>query len=160
MNRPQVENSELYNVLKIAWFATKDEQKYVYQMLVWHDQILKSWVPILNPWPNIFNFEWSILHSPSSYLKFLLSNLKSPSSTLLFPSSVKSTGYLTQKVLKKAWFPTKCPQAPLAPLAAFSRSDQDTLKFSEPNHLNLHYQIGFYVSKERERERGLFRDIV
>ena len=49
MNRPQVENSELYNVLKIAGFAAKDEQKYMYQMLVRHDQILKSLVPILNP---------------------------------------------------------------------------------------------------------------
>ena len=39
-NCPQAENLELYNVLKIARFATKDEQKYVYQMLVWHDQIL------------------------------------------------------------------------------------------------------------------------
>ena len=48
VDHPQAENSELYNVLKIARFATKDEQKYVYQMLVWHDQILKSWVPIQN----------------------------------------------------------------------------------------------------------------
>ena len=29
VNRPQAENSEFYNVLKIARFATKDEQKYV-----------------------------------------------------------------------------------------------------------------------------------
>ena len=42
MNPPQAENSELYNVLKRARFATKDGQKYVYQMLVRHDQILKS----------------------------------------------------------------------------------------------------------------------
>ena len=41
VNRPQAENSKLYNVLKIARFATKDEQKYVNQMLVWHDRILK-----------------------------------------------------------------------------------------------------------------------
>ena len=27
---PQAENSEIYNVLKIAWFATKDDQKNVY----------------------------------------------------------------------------------------------------------------------------------
>ena len=26
---PQAENSEIYNVLKIAWFATKDDQKNV-----------------------------------------------------------------------------------------------------------------------------------
>ena len=48
VNLPQAENSKLYNFLKIAWFATNYEQKYVYQMLVWHYQILKSWVPILN----------------------------------------------------------------------------------------------------------------
>ena len=49
VNRPQAENSELYKVLKIVWFTTKNEQKYVYQMLVWHDKILKSWVPSLDP---------------------------------------------------------------------------------------------------------------
>ena len=42
VNRPQAENSELYNVLKKAGFATKDKQKKVYQILVWHDRILKS----------------------------------------------------------------------------------------------------------------------
>ena len=42
VNRPQAEKSELYNVLKIAGFATMDEQKYMYQMLVRHDGILKS----------------------------------------------------------------------------------------------------------------------
>ena len=30
VNRPQVENSEPYKVLKIARFATKAEQKYVH----------------------------------------------------------------------------------------------------------------------------------
>ena len=34
VNRPQAENLEQYNVLKIAGFATMDEQKYMYQMLV------------------------------------------------------------------------------------------------------------------------------
>ena len=42
VNRPQAENLELYNVLKIARFTTMDEQKYMYYMLVWHDEILKS----------------------------------------------------------------------------------------------------------------------
>ena len=37
VNRPQAENSEFYNVLKIARFATKYEQKYVCQMLMLHD---------------------------------------------------------------------------------------------------------------------------
>ena len=41
VNRSQAENLEVYNVLKIECFATNDEQKYVYQMLVWHDQIIK-----------------------------------------------------------------------------------------------------------------------
>ena len=72
-----------------------------------------------------------MLLSPSSYLKSPWSNLISPSWTLLLPSSVKRTGYLTQKVLKIAWFPTKCPQAPLAPLAAFSRSAGGRGKLSQ-----------------------------
>ena len=42
VNRPQAENSELFNVLKIARFATKDEQSYVYQMLLWHLSKLES----------------------------------------------------------------------------------------------------------------------
>ena len=42
VNRPQAEKPELNNVLKIAGLTTMDEQKYVYQMLVWHDAILKS----------------------------------------------------------------------------------------------------------------------
>ena len=68
-----------------------------------------------------------MLHSPSSFIKSPWSNLISQSWTLLHPSSVKRTRYLTQKVLKKACFLTKCPQAPLAPLAAFSRSGGITL---------------------------------
>ena len=28
INRPHVENSELYNILKIVWFTTMDEQEY------------------------------------------------------------------------------------------------------------------------------------
>ena len=31
----QLENSELYNVIKITWFMTEDEPKYVFEMLVW-----------------------------------------------------------------------------------------------------------------------------
>ena len=33
-NCPQMEKLNIYNVLKIAWFAIYDDQKYVYQMLV------------------------------------------------------------------------------------------------------------------------------
>ena len=84
----------------------------------------------------------SSIHSPPSSVlnsKFFillpqisLSNLNSPTSTLVPPSSIKSTGYLIQKVLKIAWFLTKCPKVPLAPFAAFSRSasrhNPDTLQ--------------------------------
>ena len=66
----------------------------------------------------------SSIHSPPSSI--LISKSPSffihPQFSILnssFPSSVKSTGYLAQKVLKIAGFPTKCPQVPLA---AFSRS--------------------------------------
>ena len=41
VDRPQAENSKFYNVLKIAGFATKDEENHGYQMLVWNDEILK-----------------------------------------------------------------------------------------------------------------------
>ena len=34
---PPAENSEIYNVLKIACLVTKDNTKYV-----WHDELLKS----------------------------------------------------------------------------------------------------------------------
>ena len=67
-------------------------------------QILSSYPQSIALHPHIW-----ILNSPSSYLKSLLSNLNSPSSILLFPSSVKSKGYLAQKVLKIVGFPTKCP---------------------------------------------------
>ena len=40
VNHPQAENSQVNNVLKIARFAKKDEQKYVYEILVWQDGIL------------------------------------------------------------------------------------------------------------------------
>ena len=42
VNHPQAENSDVDIVLKIAGFATKDKEKNVYQILVWHDGILKS----------------------------------------------------------------------------------------------------------------------
>ena len=59
---------------------------------------------------------------PSFYIKSPLANLNYSLSTHLPPSSPKSTGHLTQNVLQIAWFLSKCLQAPLAPLAAFSRS--------------------------------------
>ena len=93
VNRPQAENSELYNGLKIAWFATKDKEKHMYKMLVWQDVILKSWLPVLNPYPINLNFEPKILNFPSTYLKSSLSNLNSQFPTLLPPSSLKDTIY-------------------------------------------------------------------
>ena len=46
--------------------------------------------------------EATVLHSPSFYLEYLLYNLNYPPSALLFPYSVKRTGYLAQNVLKIA----------------------------------------------------------
>ena len=66
------------------WFTTKVDQKYVHQMLVVHNWILKSWLAILNPQSSTLNFEISILYSPSSYLNY--PNLNSP-----FSNSTSST---------------------------------------------------------------------
>ena len=82
---------------------------------------------------SIHNHTTSILSPKSSIIhthKSSLSNLNSQLSIPFSPSSLKSTVYSTQNVLKIAWFPTKCPQAPLAPLAAFSRSGLDTKKWA------------------------------
>ena len=59
----------------------------------WYDGIL------------IAHSQFTTLHSPSSNLKSPWSNLKSLSLTLLPPSSVKRTGYLTQKVHCYQLFP-------------------------------------------------------
>ena len=61
-------------------------------MLVWYDGINKYWLSILYPQPSDLNFEFSILHSPSFYLKSPVCNLNSPS-TLLPPFFVISIGY-------------------------------------------------------------------
>ena len=65
---PQVENSEIYIVLKLAWFITNGDQKY---FVLWYYEILKLWLSILNRHPSTLNFEFSILHSPSFYIKYL-----------------------------------------------------------------------------------------
>ena len=64
---PQAENSQIYNLLKIVCLTTKDKQKYVYQLLVLHDEILKFWLPILNSQPSNLNFELSFFSSPYLY---------------------------------------------------------------------------------------------
>ena len=58
VNHPQAENSHVNIVLKIARIATKDEQKYVYDILVWQDGILTYWLPILNSLSCTLNFEF------------------------------------------------------------------------------------------------------
>ena len=80
------------------------------------------------PQSTLLHPQFWILNPPFSILNPPTSNHFYPTSILhlhifIFPYSVKSTGHLAQKVLKIiAWFPTKCPQAPLTPLAAFPRS--------------------------------------
>ena len=83
VNCPQAENPHIYSVLKIACLMTKDNHKYIYQLLVSHEKILKSGLPILNPQPSTLNFGFSIHYSPSSYFKSPLTYLNSPSLTLL-----------------------------------------------------------------------------
>ena len=68
---------------------------------------LKCWLPVLKPLPSNLNFKFSILYSPSSYLKSPLSNIESPSWTLLSQSPAKSIWYSTENALKMAGFPTK-----------------------------------------------------
>ena len=58
---------------------------------------------ILNLQPSTIDFVFSTLKSPSSYIKTPFSNFYSQSSALLFPSSVKSTVYLTQNFPKNSW---------------------------------------------------------
>ena len=62
---------------------------------------------ILNLQPSTIDFVFSILHSPSSYIKTPFSNFYSQSSALLFPSSVKSTVYMTQNFPKNSWISDK-----------------------------------------------------
>ena len=66
VNRPQAENSELYNVLKIAWFATKDEWKYVYQNV----GVAQLNPQILSPYPQSIALhpQFCLLNPPFSIL--------------------------------------------------------------------------------------------
>ena len=65
--------------------------------------------------------EFSLFFLNTLYLKSPLSTVQPLSSPFLPLSYLKSTGQLTQNVLKLAGFPTTCPQPPLAPLLALSR---------------------------------------
>ena len=99
-----MEKTELYNVLKIAWFATMDKQKYI--CIKCRCGMIKSsnldGLSILLPQISLIQPELSIFNSSSSILsqKNRIFDLKS----------------------LQAWFPGKCPQAPLPPLPAFFRS--------------------------------------
>ena len=105
------------------------------QILITHPQCkdLHSQFGILNPL-------FSIL-----YLKSHFSNLNSPSSTLPPSSSDKSMGYLTGNILKIAGIPTKCLQAPLAPLAAFSRSAVLTAQYFCQSHTKPQLKLNSVV---------------
>ena len=114
LNWPQAVILKLYIVLKITWFTTKVDQKYVYQMFVWNVGILKSCLSLQS---TIIHCQFWILDPPFSILI-----LNSPPSSLPPQSSAESMEFFTQNVLKIAEFPTKCLLAPIALLAAFSRS--------------------------------------
>ena len=73
VNRHQAENSEPYNVLKIAWFATNYEQKYVFG-------IIKS--SNLDCFSSIHSSPYSILISINSILHPFTSNLFYPTKIL------------------------------------------------------------------------------
>ena len=63
---PQSENWPLQNVLKIAWFATNDDQKYAFLILNPRSSILDPQSLILNPQSSILDPQSSILNPPSS----------------------------------------------------------------------------------------------
>ena len=82
---------------------------------------IKSWYGIMKS--SNFDCPSSIHNSPSSILTLQSSIFNHPTIfKSCFSNSVKRTGYWTKKVLKITGFLIKCPQAPLAPLASFSRS--------------------------------------
>ena len=100
VNCPKAESSKLYNVLKIALIVTNDDQKYVYKILVWYKEILKSWLPILNQKsspPSILSSKSSFPHSPTS-------NLLCPTSILHFQL------FFLPLIQKYQIFDLKCPQ--------------------------------------------------
>ena len=104
----------------------------------WNPQILIAYPQSIALYP----------HSKSSLLYHPALNL-----TLLPQSSVKSAGYLTKNFLKIAWFPTECPQAPLAPLAAFSRSAWASL---EPT-VSVTHSVGVVKSGKHGNHSHTYR---
>ena len=70
---PRVVNLDIYNVLKRAWFAIKEYQKYVLNFGVAYDKILNSWLFICSS--SIHSSLFSILKSQSSILHPFTSNL-------------------------------------------------------------------------------------
>ena len=65
---PQSENWPLQNVLKIAWFATNDDQKYAFLIWVRQSSIFNPRSSILDPQSLILNPQSSILDPQSSIL--------------------------------------------------------------------------------------------
>ena len=92
--------------------------------MVWHwnPQILIAFPQsiALKPQFRILIPQFSILLPQISFIQPTLSII------IFFSSSLNQMYRIFDlKCPQKAWFPTKCPQALLAPLAAFSRSGQD-----------------------------------
>ena len=80
--------TDLEIILNLKWNFTmsskkRDSQKRrretYFWMLVWHDRIIISWIPILNLCPFNLNLTSRMFYSPFSYLNTPLSNLNPPS---------------------------------------------------------------------------------
>ena len=108
VNRPQAENSELYNVLKIAWFAPKDEWKYVYQnvgVAQLNPQVLSPYpqsialhppfsillpqIFFIQPQFSIFNSSFAILS-----IEYGIFGSKSPQNSMISDKMSGSTAYI------------------------------------------------------------------
>ena len=103
---PQAEISEICNVLKIAWFATKCEQTYICVLNVcvawWNPQILIVYPQFIALYPQFYPQFFSLKPQISfnNQPKCLLTNF-------LFPVFNSSSSILCQNVRK---FVSKCPQ--------------------------------------------------
>ena len=108
VNHPQAANSEISNVLKIAWFRTMDEQKFMFQMFLGLDEILISWLPSLYPNPSIFNFQLKDLHlTKISFIQPQISIFNSSSSILnqkngIFDSKSPQNSIISDKMSASA----------------------------------------------------------
>ena len=101
----KLSSSEKFRILQCPLNSVREREKHVYQMLALQPQFL-----FLNP-------QFSILLSQIFFIQPRLSIVYSSSSILN-----KKCRIFDSNVLKIVEFPAKCLQAPLAQLAAFSRS--------------------------------------